>query len=551
VRTALTPTYIYKIMKIDQTMQAIFDRMLAYRSDPIGYAVDILSVRREYVWPKMVEVCEGVRDYQKVAIRAGHSVSKTFTMGRVIVPWFKSCFQPSTVLTTAPSEELVKNQMWREIKSSFSGAKIPLGGKIHTTSWDCKPKQEVLSKLDPESRANWEKNFAVGMSTSPDTTSEHATKIHGFHNEWVLVVIDEACGILPAIWRTIMEGLLTDSQAKVVAIGNPTDPECAFASACHSSDESKNEGKEPYISDKGWYVITIDARDNPNYQKRRRVIPGLASYEWVQGIFQEYGEDGDGARYRVKGLFPTHKEGTFYGDKLALARRQGRVGDFPHDETYPVYTFSDFGDMYTATLFVQFIKGRVRVISDYWDYEGAGAPAWSNVLTARGYNYTGHIAGPDLNPIGGSNKKAFATGQLLVHTLEKLGRSVQACEAHDFDSGIRAGRDLWSLLEINEPECQTFLKAAGGYGKKKNLALSTENRPVYHDQAAKTWHRHTMDAFRHLAVMYQIHRYTGDTIKGLYDYGPLGVNSSVRDNNVLTRGLRSNVLTRGLRRKGA
>ncbi|MHC4499089.1 MAG: hypothetical protein ACYS21_08275, partial [Planctomycetota bacterium] len=325
--------------------------MTRYRCDPIGFALSVLAMEPEYIWSKMEEVCLAVRDHQKVAIRAGHSVSKTFTMGRIIVPWFKTCFQPSTVLTTAPSETLVKDQMWREIRASHSGSLIPLGGQIHTTSWDHKPKKSTLMRLPPRERANWEKNFAVGMSTSPDTTSEHATKIHGFHNEWVLVVIDEACGILPAIWRTIMEGLLTDSQAKVVAIGNPTDPESAFAEAC-KGDDYQMEGKKPYMSDKGWYVITIDARDNPNYIRRKRVIPGLASYEWVQGIFEEYGKDGDGSRYRVMGLFPTHKEGTFYGDKLAQARRDNRIGEYPFVETYPVYTFSDFGDMYTATIFV-------------------------------------------------------------------------------------------------------------------------------------------------------------------------------------------------------
>jgi hypothetical protein len=389
-------------------------------------------------------------------------------------------------------------------------------------------------RLPPRERANWEKNFAVGMSTSPDTTSEHATKIHGFHNEWVLVVIDEACGILPAIWRTIMEGLLTDSQAKVVAIGNPTDPESAFAEAC-KGDDYQMEGKKPYMSDKGWYVITIDARDNPNYIRRKRVIPGLASYEWVQGIFEEYGKDGDGSRYRVMGLFPTHKEGTFYGDKLAQARRDNRIGEYPFVETYPVYTFSDFGDMYTATIFVQFIEGMCRIIDDYWDYEGAGAPAWANVLKAKPYNYKQHIAGPDMNPLTGSNKKSFATGALLKDTLLKLGFDVTPCEHHDFNSGIRCGRDIWSLLQVNE-QCDTFLKAAAGYHKAKNLRLSTQHHPVYHKDPAKTWHRHMMDAFRHLGVSHHIHRYKGDTIKGLYKYEEIGSNSDPYGYNVLDFG---------------
>jgi hypothetical protein len=516
--------------------RAIDARRVEYQQDPVGFAVDVLGMRRDWIWHKMVELAEGVRDHQRVAVRAGHYVSKTYGLGRIVVPWFKTCFLPSTVVTTAPSDNQVKNQLWREIHAAWSSARVRLGGTMTALRWDMKPSRDVLEGLPPEARANWEKNFAIGFATSPDSAAEHATKMQGWHNEWVLVVIDEACGMAPQIWRTANEGLINDEQCKIAAIGNPTDPECDFAKVCHSSEEEKNEGTEPYISDKGWYVITIDARDNPNYIGRKRIIPGLASYEWVQGIIRDYGEDGDATRYRVKGLFPTHKEGSFYGDKLAQARRDGRVGEFGHDPAYPVYTFSDYGDMYTATIFVQFIKGRV---DDYWDYEGAGAPGWANVLAAKGYNYRDHVAGPDLNPVTGSNKKAFATGQLLVDGLLKLGYSVQPCEAHDFDSGIRSGRDLWALIEVNEPLCQTFLSAAGGYCKLKNLRLSTEGHPVYHDQPAKTWHRHIMDAFRHLAVMYRVHQYKGDTLKGLYDYEQLGARHNPRDNNVLMRGMKS------------
>lgn len=499
--------------------RAIDAKRVAYQKDPIGFAVAVLGMRRDWIWPKMVEMAEAVRDHQRVCVRAGHNVSKTFSLGRIVVPWFKTCFLPSTVITTAPSDNQVRNQLWREVHAAYSSSRVGLGGTITALQWDMKPSKEVLAALPPEARVNWEKNFAIGFSTSPDTCAEHATKMAGWHNEWVLVVIDEGCGMAPQIWRTADEGLINDEQCKMVAIGNPTDPECEFAKACYSSKPGVNDSDEPYLSDAGWYIVTIDARTTPNYLQRRRVIPGLASYEWVEKVRARYGDDGDGFRYRVKGLFPTHKEGTYYGRQLADARRQDRVGPFPHHPGYPVYTFSDYGDRWTASIFVQFIKGRVRIISDYFDQEGKGAPAWANVLQARHqetqYNYRGHIAGPDMDPDTGSNKQAFATGKLLRDTLLELGHDVQACERHDFDSGIRATVDLWSILEVNEAECPTFLQAASGYGKVKNLRLSTDDQPSYHDNPAKTWHRHMMDALRHLAVMHQIEDYTGDIPSGM------------------------------------
>lgn len=488
------------MVAITKEMQKVYDVMLGYRQEPIDFAVNVLGMERDYIWHKMVEMAEGVRDHQLVCVRAGHSVSKTYTEGRIIVPWFKMCFQPSTVITTAPSDNQVKNQLWREIHAAKAGAKVDLGGKMTTLQWDVKPSPETLRGMKPKQRELWEKNFAIGFSTSPDSATEHATKMQGWHNEWLLVVVDEACGINPVIWRTITEGLIIDERCKMVAIGNPTDPECDFAKACYSSDPNKNEGNAPYISDEGFYVITISGKDTPNYKQNKRVIPGLASRKFVEKIEKRYGKDGDGTRYRVLGLFPTHKEGTYYGARLALAYKEDRVGRYQWDQSQPVYTFNDLGDMDTATLFVQFLRTGVRIIDDYWDNEGLGLPNLAKVFQSKPYVYGGHYTGPELAfGTAGRNQTGRATKDIAA----ELGVDFTPVEPHTFKSGIDAGKLVFALLEINKDKCPTFLKAIGAYGKKKNLALSTDESASYHDQPAKSWHRHMADAYRHLAIAYQ------------------------------------------------
>ncbi len=479
--------------------EKIYERMLGYRQDPVGFCTQILSLKEEYVWRKMVEILTSIRDNQFTAVRAGHSVSKTFTMGRAVI-WFKTCFQPSTVVTTAPSDNLVKNQLWREVHAAYAGTKVPLGGKMTTLQWDHKPSREVLESLEPADREAWEKNFAIGFSTSPDSAAEHATKMQGWHNEWVLVVLDEACGIMPQIWRTIMEGLIIDEQCKVIAIGNPTDPECDFAKACYSSDADLNEGNKPFKSDEGWNVITISGKDTPNYKQRKRVIPGLAGREFVERIVKKYGPNGDGTRLRVLGLFPTHKEGTYYGAKLATAKKEKRIGAFPWFDGAPVYTFSDTGDVWTAVIFVQFLRGRIRIIDDYFDNEGLGVPNWAKVLQGKPYVYgPDHYVGPEI-AYGTGGK--FQTGKTTADLAAELKLNMTAIPEHRFNDGIEAGRSVFGLLEINKDKCSTFIKAMAGYGKKKNMALSTDEATVYHDMVAKTWHRHMGDAYRHLAVQY-------------------------------------------------
>lgn len=491
-----------------QYIKAINDKMVGYRQDPVGFLHNVLGLPKEHIWSKMREVCESVRDHQITLVRACHSVSKTYTSGR-LVPWFKTCFQPSTIITTAPSDNQVRNQLWREIHSAYAGSKIPLGGKMTTLQWDVKPHEDTLKQLEPAEREMWEKNFAIGFSTSPDSATEHATKMQGWHNEWLLVLIDEACGIMPQIWRTVMEGLIIDEQCKLLAIGNPTDPECEFARACHSSDVELQEGSKTFISDTGCNVITISAYDTPNYKEGRRVIPGLAGRDFVARIVKKYGEDGDGTRIRVKGLFPTMKEGTYYGHQIARAKKEERIGEYPWDNSAPVYTFNDFGDMYTATIFVQFIRDKIRIIDDYWDNEGLGIPSWCKMCQSKEYTYGGHYAGPEMAyGTAGRNQTGMATRDIAAN----LGFNIEAVIEHSFDNGIEAGRSIWNLITVNKSTCLTYIKAMSGYGKKKNQSLSTDEETVYHDQPAKTWHRHMADGHRHLAIHHKYSSIMGERI---------------------------------------
>lgn len=513
--------------------QRIYERIVGYRNNPVGFFINILGIPRKNIWSKMKEVVNSVRDNQFTAVRAGHSVSKTYTSGR-IVPWFKTCFQPSTVITTAPSDNQVRNQLWREIHSAYSGSRVPLGGKITTLQWDVKPSKDILESLEPEQREKWEKNFAIGFSTSPDSATEHATKMQGWHNEWLLVLLDEACGILAQIWRTIIEGLIIDEQCKVLAIGNPTDPECDFAKVCYSSNITKQEGSETYISDQGWTVITMSVFDTPNYIEGRKLIPGLAGRDYAERIIKKYGENGDGTRIRVLGLFPTRKEGTYYGYQVAKAKRDKRIGEYPWDTTAPVFTFSDFGDMNTATIFVQFIRDKVRIIDDYWDPEGLGIPAWCKMCQSKPYTYRGHFAGPDM-AYGTAGR--HQTGMATVDIAAGLGFNIEAVIEHKFDDGIECGRSIWNLITVNKVNCQTYIKAAKGYGKKKNQALSTDEETVYHDQPAKTWHRHMMDAHRHLAVHHFYSTVMGERIGDPKQNLPLNKLHKAYTNAVLTRGM--------------
>lgn len=462
------------------------ERFTAYQQDPIGFMIQCLDVKKGHIWPKMREVAESVVDNQLTIVPACHSVSKTFGAGRIAV-WFKTCFVPSTVVTTAPSDNLVRNQLWREIHAAYSGAKIPLGGKMTTLQWELKPSKHILEAIESEQRAQWEKNFAIGFSTSPDTLTEHATKIQGFHNYWVLVIMDEGCGIYPQIWKSVMEGLVINERCKVLAIGNPTDPTGEFYKACQTKS--------------GWNVINISVEDTPNFKEGREIIPGVAGRDYYDRMLKKYGRNSNTFKIRVLGQFGDYREGTFYGRELAEAINDERIGGFPHDPALLTYSFTDLGDIYTAAIFAQFIKGRIRIIDCYWDNQGLGIPNYAKVTQTKPYVFKDHYAGPDLIT---SNEKSVQTGQTTRDVAAQLGINLTPVIKHSFDNGIEAVRSIWPLLEINEPYCKVFIEAARNYRKRKSETLSTDDQPAYHDTPLKPqWEAHMMDALRHLAMAYR------------------------------------------------
>lgn len=496
-----------------------------YQQNPKGFITTCLDVKPEHFWPKMEEIANSVRDNQFTAVPACHDVSKTYGAGR-IVAWFKSCFNPSTVITTAPSDNLVKNQLWKEIHAAHAGAKVDLGGRMTSLMWNCKPSKDVLEHLDPDQRALWEKNFALGFSTSPDTATEHATKIVGWHNKWVLCVLDEAGGILRAIWKAMLEGLIINERCKVLAIGNPTDPTGYFYKVCQPGS--------------GWNVINIAVTDTPNYKQNREVIPNVAGRDYYNRMKKEHGEKSNTFKIKCLGQFPDWLEGTFFGSRMAQAKRDGHIGDYPWEETAKVYTFADYGDIYSAKLFVQFIQGTIRIIDFYYDNSGVGVPGYCKVMDSKPYIYAkrqGHWAGPDLDPEQGSNRKSLATGKTIVDEFAQLGYGMSIVDKHSFNDGIEDFRTIFPKIRINRRTCKDLIIAWKTYRKKKNEALSTDDKPAYHNDPVKDWTAHVADAGRHLARAYrwqlvidgQLIGYPdpipanayADSGKGAYDHNPL------------------------------
>jgi hypothetical protein len=256
----------------DEEQQA---RASDYAADPALWAREKLG---EHLWSKQVEIAESVRDNRLTAVQSCHGTGKSFVSSR-LTAWWLDIHPPgeARVVTTAPTGDQVKAILWSEINGAFSKATArgnPFIGRINETEW------KLGKRL-------------IAFGRKPSDYNPHA--FQGIHAKYVLVLIDEACGVNKQFW-TAAQAIATGEHCRILAVGNPDDPGSYFARAC---------------SNGRWNTIRISAFDSPNFTDEPvpdDLRPMLVSHAYEQDMRTEFGEQSPTYISKVLGLFPSDAE---------------------------------------------------------------------------------------------------------------------------------------------------------------------------------------------------------------------------------------------------
>ena len=152
------------------------------------------------VWDTQAAILGAISQHQRVAVKACHASSKTFTAACAVLWFLTRHSDEAVVVTTAPTWAQVEKLLWGEVHSALSRSKIKF------------PKANLTElKLGP-------KRYAYGLSTIV-TKSDEGVRFQGIHAKNVLVVMDEAPGVDPKIWEAI-EGARAGGNTRVLALGN-------------------------------------------------------------------------------------------------------------------------------------------------------------------------------------------------------------------------------------------------------------------------------------------------------------------------------------------
>lgn len=447
----------------------ILDFIKRGRADYSWFMTHALDVKPEHLWHKMREVNDSVRDNERTAVGAGHGVSKTYGAARIALT-FLSCYYPSTVITTAPSEEQVKT-LWREIRTAHTNSRIPLGGKLSTMLLDMQPGTGVI----------W---FAQGLATKPDTVTGEATRLQGRHNIHFLVILEEAAAILPEIWRATR--YIGAPFKRVLAIGNPTSKFGDFPAA---------------LKDPTWNHIQISVKDTPNFKQDKKVIPGVYGRDFEREVRLKYGEDSDEYRVRVLGgISERGAEGAYYSRKMVELGKKGRISDLlDHNPNYPVHIVEDVG--YTTAIgFFQVIETNINFI-DYYEDSGLGIEKYVELFDEyekeRGYRYGDIFVPCDMD----SNATRIITGQTALDTLKRFKFNVKPLPRESrVNEGIERTRQFLDRCRFHKTKCARLIECLEGYHERKNKQMSTEDAPVFTGTPEKDGTDHGADMVRYASM---------------------------------------------------
>jgi hypothetical protein len=203
----------------------------------------------------------------KIAVASGHGIGKSAFVSWIVL-WAMSTYEGCKGVVTANTEAQLRTKTWPELAKWHRLAINAHWFRFTATS---------LASMDPKHEKTWRTDSIPWSETNTEAFA-------GLHNQGrrLLLVFDEASAIADAVWE-VAEGALTDADTEIIwaAFGNPTRNSGRFRE-CFGRLSHR------------WNHRQIDSR----------TVEGTNQAQFQQWV-EDYGEDSDFVRVRIRGQFPS------------------------------------------------------------------------------------------------------------------------------------------------------------------------------------------------------------------------------------------------------
>lgn len=276
----------------------ILEELAEYSSDPLGFVLFAFPWGEEgtelanYLGPDewQVEVLSDlgagvitVAEAIQIARTSGHGIGKSALVAWIIW-WAVSTYEDTKGVVTANTENQLKTKTWAEVAKWHR--LFIARDMFHLTA-------TAIFARDPLHERTWRIDMVPWSERNTEAFA-------GLHNQGkrILVVFDEASAIPDVIWE-VTEGALTDSNTQIIwcVFGNPTRNKGRFRE-CFAGGKFSHR----------WNSAAIDSRSV-------RISNKVQLQKWID----DYGEDSDFVRVRVRGIFPRIDAESFISFEVASA----------------------------------------------------------------------------------------------------------------------------------------------------------------------------------------------------------------------------------------
>lgn len=224
------------------------------------------------------------------AVASGHGIGKS-TMAAWLVCWLMSTRPYAQGTITANTFTQLETKTWAAIKR-WSALCI-------TASWYVINDQRMYHR---DHKDSW---FCAPQSSKEENSEafagQHAANSTSFY------IFDEDSAIPDEIHK-VAEGGLTDGEPMIFLFGNPTRSTGHFYRACFGAERHR------------WNPLSVDARESKLTNKAQ-------IEEWIQ----DFGEDSDFVRVRVKGIPPRASDAQFIDQERVQQAQKRQVVVLPDE----------------------------------------------------------------------------------------------------------------------------------------------------------------------------------------------------------------------------
>ena len=199
-----------------------------------------------------------------ISVMSGKGPGKD-TAAAIAILYFLNCFPFVKIPCTAPTGHQLKDVLWGEINKWLRQSK--------NKDWLTWQSDKIF--FNEAKGREW---FAVARTCNPRATAEEqAETLAGFHEDFLMIVIDEASRVPDPVFRAL-EGTLTGKCNFILNIFNPTRSK-GFAVESHFKDRAR------------WITIRWDSEESE-----------IVGKDQIEGLAKKYGRDSNFFRIYVKGL---------------------------------------------------------------------------------------------------------------------------------------------------------------------------------------------------------------------------------------------------------